>query len=378
VAQADGDSIRWQLADIYDALGGVILTPAREPVFGPVWAKLLVDRGELTEAQGAVLAAAAEADVDDAAATFSVRDSYRRRVQRFHALEAGPARLELYTDVASGATAYIPTSDDTKAEEVRAVTTVLAMEPWFVAPDVCALIEHAAPQMPDWVLTEDDLPASGGLIVFANSIETEGSEVDTDVPYWVNAISYMILQDDTSRIVMFDDWEASARVDGRPGWKWTSAGRHHWVIGTHVDDFERGAVRESNTLDGFRAQSAAMRRRIACLWALAKTPRLIEHSELTEPRASRRRAERAGVTFPFVLYDVRPTEYTGTAPGGERPTDWSHRWIVGGHWRQQPHGPGGTLRRPTWIAPHLKGPDDKPLVLKDRVGVVRGDPRADA
>lgn len=378
MVEAEEGGIRWQLADIYDAMGGVIMTPARERVFGPAWAKVLVDRGELTAAQGAVLAAATEADVDDAAATFSVRDSYRRRVQQFRAVEAGPARLELFTGVTDGSTTYVPTSEDTEAEELRSVSTVLGMEPWFVAPDVCALIEHAAPQMPDWVLTEEDLPASGGLIVFANAIETEGSEVDTDVPYWVNAISYMIIADATSRIVMFDDWEASARVDGRPGWEWTSSGRHHWIIGTHVDDFERGTVRSGNTVDGFRAQSAAMRRRIACLWALAKTPRLIESSELSEPRASRRRAERAGITIPFVLYDVRPTEYTGTVPGAERPTDWSHRWIVGGHWRQQPHGPGGTLRRPTWIAPHVKGPDDKPLVLKDRVGVVRGAPPADA
>ena len=41
--------------------------------------------------------------------------------------------------------------------------------------------------------------------------------------------------------------------------------------------------------------------------------------------------------------------------------DWSCRWLVRGHWRQQPCGAGHAERRPTWILPHLKGPERKPL-----------------
>ena len=36
------------------------------------------------------------------------------------------------------------------------------------------------------------------------------------------------------------------------------------------------------------------------------------------------------------------------------------RFIVRGHWRNQPHGPGRTLRKMTWIQPHWKGPEDAP------------------
>lgn len=43
------------------------------------------------------------------------------------------------------------------------------------------------------------------------------------------------------------------------------------------------------------------------------------------------------------------------------------RWIVSGHWRQQPCGPKLSQRRRIYIEPHYKGPVDAPLVLKEKV-----------
>lgn len=42
----------------------------------------------------------------------------------------------------------------------------------------------------------------------------------------------------------------------------------------------------------------------------------------------------------------------------------SHRYLVRGHWRNQPHGPKNSLRRLTWIQPHWKGEEtvDPPVV----------------
>ncbi len=36
------------------------------------------------------------------------------------------------------------------------------------------------------------------------------------------------------------------------------------------------------------------------------------------------------------------------------------RWVVRGHWRNQPYGPERALRRLTWIEPHWKGPEGAP------------------
>jgi len=44
--------------------------------------------------------------------------------------------------------------------------------------------------------------------------------------------------------------------------------------------------------------------------------------------------------------------------------EWSKRWMVRGHWRLQPYGPGKSLRKPLWIDPYVKGPEDKPLDVR--------------
>jgi hypothetical protein len=40
---------------------------------------------------------------------------------------------------------------------------------------------------------------------------------------------------------------------------------------------------------------------------------------------------------------------------------YSCRWVVDGHWRNQPCGRRHADRRLTWISPYLKGPNDAPL-----------------
>lgn len=82
------------------------------------------------------------------------------------------------------------------------------------------------------------------------------------------------------------------------------------------------------------------------------------------PRAERRRCEKAGV--PSTVNVVRVRKHEQRPTDGARDVEWSHRWLVAGHWRRQ-WCPSVGAHRPTWIAGHVKGPAEKPLVLKDRV-----------
>lgn len=72
---------------------------------------------------------------------------------------------------------------------------------------------------------------------------------------------------------------------------------------------------------------------------------------------------------------LRRHRYTSEAEREAEAREYSHRWIVRGHMRNQPIGPrhaeGGQKYERVWIAPYVKGPEDKPLVLKDRVQVWR-------
>lgn len=57
----------------------------------------------------------------------------------------------------------------------------------------------------------------------------------------------------------------------------------------------------------------------------------------------------------------------GEKSTGESDREWKHRWMVRGHWRMQPWGPKRERVRPVWIAPHIKGPEDKPLIGGEKV-----------
>jgi len=90
-------------------------------------------------------------------------------------------------------------------------------------------------------------------------------------------------------------------------------------------------------------------------------------------RAQKRRQERENLPSEVLVIQFRKTRYTSAEGGEERNVNWSHRWIVGGHWRWQPYkdpASGGEIKKRIWISPYVMGPDDKPLKTKERVYVL--------
>lgn len=47
------------------------------------------------------------------------------------------------------------------------------------------------------------------------------------------------------------------------------------------------------------------------------------------------------------------------------PVEWSRRWIVGGHWKRQ-YYPSTDSHQWIYIYEYVKGPEDKPLIIRDR------------
>jgi len=63
-------------------------------------------------------------------------------------------------------------------------------------------------------------------------------------------------------------------------------------------------------------------------------------------------------------------------PIGHHEVDWGQRWVVRGHWRRLGDGQIGKNRAGeyntvgfTWVVPYVKGPEDKPLIKKERLVV---------
>ena len=60
------------------------------------------------------------------------------------------------------------------------------------------------------------------------------------------------------------------------------------------------------------------------------------------------------------VIQLRRREVRGKENGHGEPRDWSHRWIVSGHWRKQWYS-SRHRHEPLFIDSYVKGPDDKPL-----------------
>jgi hypothetical protein len=103
---------------------------------------------------------------------------------------------------------------------------------------------------------------------------------------------------------------------------------------------------------------------------------IVEKAKETGDRTQRRRLERESVPTEVVVIQFRKRKYyneKGEETEDSKKIDWSHRWLVGGHWRWQPYKDpvsGGEIKKRIWISPYVKGPEDKPLVMKDRVYVL--------
>jgi len=139
----------------------------------------------------------------------------------------------------------------------------------------------------------------------------------------------------------------------------------HQVIACHPDAselvvqrFDTGEEWRDRRGDMFRALCFLLRQRVA------------ESETVMPDRAARRRAQREGKEPPPVrVISIRGVGHGGSGGDGQR--EYHHRWMVRGHWRLQPCGPNRSLRRPTWVVPHIKGPDDAPLLGGEKVYSVR-------
>lgn len=110
----------------------------------------------------------------------------------------------------------------------------------------------------------------------------------------------------------------------------------------------------------------ALFRTILATWMLMS--QTLTTSERTyADRSEQRRCQRAGIPSDISVVKLRRRAAESDHEPLHQPVDWSHRWIVSGHWANLAVGRGRSERRLTWISPHVKGPEDKPLVVKDRV-----------
>jgi hypothetical protein len=114
--------------------------------------------------------------------------------------------------------------------------------------------------------------------------------------------------------------------------------------------------------------------------------RLVVAEDLKASRAERRRWERAGKPLEdgyMKVLQLRRRERPLHVSQEDEEREWTlnHRIIVRGHWRRQWYSSMGEARnedgsmnpeshRLIWVEPHVRGPDDRPLVLGASISAV--------
>ena len=139
-------------------------------------------------------------------------------------------------------------------------------------------------------------------------------------------------------------------------------------IGKPLYEHDEETVRMYEELEGWTPiPSGNFIRALHAYWLLMGQT-LIELKEEQADKKLARTMKRFELPSEVTIMQYRRVETVGGFVG-ESNVQWSHRWIVRGHWRWQPfkNDAGKDDRKRIWIAPFMKGPEDKPLVLTDKI-----------
>jgi hypothetical protein len=271
---------------------------------------------------------------------------------------------------ASGAQAALPTAvlarHGIDSEQHHAMVDQLARSGshlhraslWWVTADMAAVARQAAATLPEWTPSLA-APDERGLLIWADTVG-QATWHAPDGPRTVNIAG--------------------------AGW-WHDRGDIHIALLTRskpIADQLAGSWRASTLFppadldlpdlvdDDVRGRDGGdLAQVLGATWLLMRQRvATVEHTS-GHPGGSRpQRGQRQRAPQDVAVVELRRPE---PQPGDDEPrrVDWTHRWVVSGHWRQQPVGPEGALREPRWIAPHVKGPADKSLREKERINVWR-------
>lgn len=274
---------------------------------------------------------------------------------------------------------------------------------FWCAPDMLDVVEAAMGSLPNVELRNSDLPAPVGVLLLPRPVvvgDTNGKNIEVSLLMWA---PYVYSDRDAALrvappeakesndgilLTTYTDLQALGEDDHRAeleamrdngyqrhlGSRYLFFSLDQWDFSDRWDaTFNEWDFNDKN--DGGGSRDAFPRamdlRKFFAAFVLLSNQRVATHQRRTPDRATRRAFQRAVNTDLIPTVDVVTLRRAKLEDdGSEGPiihdVEWSHRWLVTGHWRNQWYPKEGR-HKPVWIAPYVKGPDDKPFVQKKRV-----------
>lgn len=300
---------------------------------------------------------------------------------------------------------------DTAIERAAPATPLLrrltqAAYAYRVTPDMCQMVEYAASQLEDLDRFNPDLAPTGcGIVRFDRGLKVrdirdkimrinwlvwgpgefvvgDHNEPMTGTALWFFNDTWTEPDDidthfkaQTIQRYGPERWELYERVKGR----WSTVGvsivsRDQRLGGAQWTPSEEQRKQVEEEGDHAVPGTNSLRY-VHALWLLLnQTVTLTEKHDLD--RSGRRRAAKKGLPTQVTVVSLRRAVRPNT-PAHDSMIEWTHRWIVRGHWawrvcgRDHPQAQAapvkGGIGVRVWISPYQKGPDDKPLVVTDKV-----------
>lgn len=295
------------------------------------------------------------------------------------------------------------------AAEVRAIQAALReAEPFHVSADLTTLVVYAASQLSELDRVDRTLaPTRSGIVRFEGGLpfvdirgkhmrvswiawgpilaryHRRGNRHDVQEPEEVTQVwlwnDHHEEPDEIAQemaIKFADNWPNIQRLIGR----WGLMGNVTLIDNTRMGPAwipVEGHAAEKVLAEGDIPHESTNGKRLIHAFFLLLGQTVTSTRTDNPDRARRRRAQRAGLPARVTVVHLRNLE-ARRAPG-ESLVQWSHRWAVRGFWRWQVCGPDhsqaqeiapGKWRARIWIAPYVKGPADKPLIISEKVYAV--------
>lgn len=278
-----------------------------------------------------------------------------------------------------------------------------------VTHDMCLVLEHAAASLNDEDLFDrNKAPTGCGIVRFDKPIKVldiRGATMLVHWAVWGPATHSLPGEKPEKPAVMFsfynDMWtepdEISIDFAEHQHWRdpdhahyqadyqmimkslgrWMSVHHTVWQDGMPLGPSEVAAHDKQQAMviaQGTEPQKATnLVRYMHALWLLLNQT-IVQTQEEYPERAGRRRAEKRGLPPKVTVIKLRRIE-DNLRHEGESLIEWSHRWIVRGHWAwrrcsqehplAEPYAKGWRAR--VWIHAYAKGPEDAPLIISDKV-----------
>jgi hypothetical protein len=271
---------------------------------------------------------------------------------------------------------------------VEGMTTILnASSMYFVKAEMTDLITFAGERLDeDDVVNVELAPTKQGFVYFEKPVplsDLRGTTLNINALLWhftnKNDLVVYMWNDQyrTPDPVAYqlreqaqEDSNAKKFVEtiGRWGFVGMLASRHGQAIGKPFIEQDEYTINQYETNEGFTPVPSGNLIRVLHAYWLLMDQTLVKVSDEHADRKLARTMKRFELPSYVTVMQYRRTETIGEFVG-ESSVEWSHRWIVRGHWRWQPfkNEKGQDDRKRIWIAPFMKGPEDKPLVLTDKI-----------